>query len=306
MSETLANTRRPRLSPKLHPFIAGTVGGACGLLVAFPLDTIRIRMQLSSKTQHISSLETFRSTVRNEGAAALFRGVWSPLTMVAVQKAISFGSYAFFHETFKSYFSSRNYSPSVSQVAAGSAAGVVNALVSVPIDQIKIRLQADQQKSTVRDSLSIRGTFSKVRQIYREAGFATLYRGWQLACVKDVMGYALYFFLFEQTKELLIRKVSRPNHLPDAVSVWFAGGLTGMVGWAVVYPLDVIKSHIQNDRYGRNEPRQFATAAECVQNLIRSGGLTNLYRGMVPTLMRAFLGHSVLFLAFDATMKALR
>jgi len=51
--------------------IAGGFGGLCSLVVGYPFDTVKVRLQTSS--QYKSAVDCFFKTVKHEGFFSLFR-----------------------------------------------------------------------------------------------------------------------------------------------------------------------------------------------------------------------------------------
>jgi solute carrier family 25 aspartate/glutamate transporter 12/13 len=60
------------------------------------------------------------------------------------------------------------------------------------------------------------------------------------------------------------------------------GGFAGAVGCAVVYPIDLVKTRMQNQREGQ---RLYANSTDCFKQIIAKEGAKGLYRGLVPQLV---------------------
>lgn len=56
-------------------FIASIAGAVASITVAAPLDTIKTRIQNANFETRVHGLVVFRDLVRNEGPAALFKGL---------------------------------------------------------------------------------------------------------------------------------------------------------------------------------------------------------------------------------------
>lgn len=327
-----ASLPRWRMPLAAKSFLAGCVGGSVGLFVGFPLDTIRIRLQLSdlncvslvgstASGSHWfkNGLDCLLRTVREEGVLALYRGIVPPLVFVSVQKACSFGTYAAVNQALTS---ADTQSPGrirgvVQQLVSGVLAGAVNAVISTPIDQIKIRMQFERSQN-LQEALSFRRSWVILGSLYRTGGLPLVFRGVGLGCMKDMAGYSLYFLCYERIKRSLNSALSDPlpvlrdasaardrapaDHplLLSPLAVFLAGGLTGCIGWSVVYPIDFLKSNIQND-----STNCFRSSRDVLQKALDLGGWRKLYRGVGPTLARAFVTHSSVFAAYEATMAAM-
>lgn len=64
-------------------FVAGGFGGIAGIISGYPLDTLRIRQQQSSKAGSATSI--LRNVMATEGPSALYRGMAAPLASVTFQ-----------------------------------------------------------------------------------------------------------------------------------------------------------------------------------------------------------------------------
>ena len=57
----------------LAEFVGGQVAGVAGILVVYPLDTVKTRLQVNP--QYKNGAEVLRSMVRNDGFKSLYRGM---------------------------------------------------------------------------------------------------------------------------------------------------------------------------------------------------------------------------------------
>lgn len=63
------------------------------------------------------------------------------------------------------------------------------------------------------------------------------------------------------------------------------GAVAGAVGATAVYPIDLVKTRIQNQRAGELGELMYRNSADCFKKVIRHEGFTGLYRGLVPQLV---------------------
>ena len=71
-----------------------------------------------------------------------------------------------------------------------------------------------------------------------------LYKGFLPLCIRDVPGWAAYFYTNEFLKESFgVSDSSDDNwNRIDVLKRMWCGGVAGQVSWIVSYPLDVIKA----------------------------------------------------------------
>jgi solute carrier family 25 carnitine/acylcarnitine transporter 20/29 len=72
-------------------FLGGCIGGVSNVLSGHPLDTMKVRMQMSE----IGFMDCIRQMFRTEGSMSFFKGVASPLYSIPFVYALYFGSYEF-------------------------------------------------------------------------------------------------------------------------------------------------------------------------------------------------------------------
>ena len=122
---------------------------------------------------------------------------------------------------------------------------------------------------------------------------------------REIPGYVGYFGAYEAIKSQL----QGENGESSTWSVCVAGGLAGSAAWALSYPQDVIKSHIQLQTPGA-KPLYKSTLGdggflECGRQLIRQGGWQSLFRGFVPCMLRSMPANAAGFLAYEKAAAAL-
>lgn len=76
--------------------------------------------------------------------------------------------------------------------------------------------------------------------------------------------------------------------------------MAGAVSWLSVYPFDTIKSRIQAQCPGDLHYRGWL---DCGVTTMKEEGSRALWRGLTPTLMRAFLVNSTIFFTYEGLLK---
>lgn len=263
-------------------FIAGCIGGCAGIAVGHPFDTVKVQLQTQDalNPKYKGTLHCFRSLLVKEGIRGLYKGMSSPLLGVAAINAIVFGVYG----NTQRYCSDPN--SLVSHCLAGSVAGLVQTGICSPMELIKTRVQVAGNNMKPMDCL---------RDIYNTEGVRGVFRGLNITAAREVPSFATYFV----TYEYLTR--SDDNTRTSTVTMLLAGGIAGCASWAIVYPVDVIKSRLQVD--GMNGVPKYKNALDCCRKGIASEGLGFLTRGLTPTLMRAFPTNAACFTAVTWCMR---
>jgi solute carrier family 25 (mitochondrial carnitine/acylcarnitine transporter), member 20/29 len=81
----------------------------------------------------------------------------------------------------------------------------------------------------------------------------------------------------------------------------FAGGCAGSLTWALVYPVDVIKSQIQTAPL--DTPLRDLRMWTVGQSIVSKHGYRYLFRGLGITLVRAFPVNGTIFPVYEFTLR---
>jgi hypothetical protein len=206
---------------------------------------------------------------------------------------------------------------------AGSLTGASIGVFSTPFDLVKVQAQlASAHARSSTTAAAAHGTSSAsataaasaagngrgsswqtCKRLVSDHGIGVLYRGYAVNTLREILFATTYFGLYEHLKAGLTSALqATAPAIPAPVAVVAAGSLSGMSGWAVSFPLDVLKANIQGARSLAGPPVGLWTAARAQWS---AAGLSGFYRGIVPTMMRSMLVSGVRFSAYEATMRAL-
>jgi solute carrier family 25 carnitine/acylcarnitine transporter 20/29 len=280
-------------------FVAGLCGGVAGLVVGHPFDTIKARLQTQgvggSPIRYHGAIHCFTDIVKTEGVHGLYKGLTSPLLGMGAINATVFGVYGICirhldkHQNLPFLFNS---------AISGAAAGFVQSFICSPVELIKLRMQVHgigkDEPSLLRSKLwNKRETksshhrsslLSTGREIVLKEGLQGLNKGIISTLYRETPAFALYFFSFDFLC-LMLANGSPVSEL-GPMSLCIAGGISGINGWVISYPFDVVKSRIQVD--GVVGPPQYNGMIDCFKKSYRSEGWKVFFKGLTPTLVRAF------------------
>lgn len=288
-----------QLSSMLYEYrtiIAASAASTGGTLWAFPLDSIKTRLQ----THGYPSINAcIRATYAEEGLRGFFRGIVPPLISISAVKSISFSIY----EQTKGFLKTRMGADSLGTVTtrsfgAGATAGSIIAVISAPFELVKIQRQLEQLKlaqSGKQVQSQMQTTSYKVaKDIVRFRGPLGLYNGFHLHAARDILGTGFYFAAYDGLKFLSSNSTSPTTH-------FLSGGICGVITWIMVYPLDLVKSNIQQDVL--NPKPRYKSAMDAFKTLVGDKGLLRgvslLYRGISISLVRSFLLHASTFVIYE-------
>lgn len=220
---------------------------------------------------------------------------------MGVGLCVSVQFYAF-HEAKRQFLKRNNGEPlSYSQFyLAGAFAGAVNTAITSPVEQIRILLQTQPSG----EKKIYNGPVDAVRKIWAEQGLTKgLYRGFGVTLLRECQAYGVWFLTYEY---LMNETIKRTGQGRDSVPTWqlmLYGALAGEALWLASYPLDVIKSKVQSDSFKNS--RYGGSGLEAFRKTWRDQRWTGLWRGLVPTLLRAMPASAGTFATVELTLRLL-
>jgi len=201
----------------------------------------------------------------------------------------------------RSFSEVKNDQFSVAQVsAAGFFSAIPMTLITAPFERVKIILQIQGQKQLAPgEKPRYNGGVDVVRQLYKEGGIRSVFRGSAMTLARDGPGSAAYFATYETIKRKLTAKDE--NGVPKELSltaIMTAGASAGVAMWIPVFPVDTIKSRLQSAE-GR------PTISGVVKELYGRGGIRSFFPGFGPAMARAVPANAATFLGVELAQKAM-
>lgn len=174
---------------------------------------------------------------------------------------------------------------------AGFFSAVPTTLVAGPAERVKVLLQLQGQSGSTGPTYN--GPVDVVRQLYKEGGLKSIFRGTGATLARDGPGSAAYFCAYEVSKRMLTPAGQDPQQL-NFLNVLTAGGLAGMAMWGLAIPPDVIKSRYQGAPHGT-----YSGFLDCARKTIAQDGVKALFKGFGPAMARAFPANAATFVSSD-------
>lgn len=138
------------------------------------------------------------------------------------------------------------------EIVSSGSAGIVIGIISSPIDRFKIK-----------------------RQVLSNDIYSKPFKGVQLTLLREVPANIIYFNIYKFMRD-------------DQFNILISGGTAGILSWLFTYPIDVIKTRVQSDKY------------PSIKDAIMKKGL---YKGLSPCLARALVVNSIGFYVYEKTLK---
>jgi len=264
----------------MAPLLAGFSGGAISTIALYPLDLIKVRLQVnesSLRANRLTATQTVRAVLRHAGISGLYQG----LTPAVVGSSISWGGYFYFYEQFKRILKRTKYPQqtavtlsttttttttctmsSMDHFLLACAAGACMVALTNPIWLIKTRMQLQltgqqqqqqllPQNNAVTMKQPYRNMMDAARTIVRDEGILSLYKGAIPALLLTSHGgvqfvayeYLKKHFHYARAKRIKGTKVMERFHL--SIGYVTIGAIAKIIASTTTYPLQVVKSRLQ-------------------------------------------------------------
>ncbi|XP_033211559.1 mitochondrial ornithine transporter 1 [Belonocnema kinseyi] len=288
----------------LIDFIAGSLGGIALVYVGQPLDTIKVKMQTFPQL-YKGMTDCFMKTLKSDGIArGLYAGTLPAVVANVAENSVLFAAYGGCQKVIATATGVERVEEmnSLGNACAGFFAAFFSSLTLCPTELIKCRLQAmrevEVQRAAPGSTINMVGPWELTRQILREGGATGLFRGLTSTIAREMPGYFFFFGGYEATRELL----AKPGQSRDEIGwqkTMVAGAVGGTILWLVIFPADVVKSRIQVQNLK-------TPALVITKDIIKNEGVSALYNGLKPTLIRTVPATATLFVTYEYSKKMMQ
>jgi solute carrier family 25 carnitine/acylcarnitine transporter 20/29 len=157
-------------------------------------------------------------------------------------------------------------------------------VITAPFERVKVLLQIQGQRHLAPgEKPKYSGGVDVVRQLYKEGGVRSVFRGSAATLARDGPGSAAYFATYESIKRRLTPvdpSTGKPSGDLSLTAITCAGAAAGVAMWIPVFPIDTVKSRLQTME---GNP----TVAGVIKGLYKVGGVKAFFPGFGPAIMRA-------------------
>ncbi|KAJ0603593.1 putative mitochondrial carrier protein [Helianthus annuus] len=167
---------------------------------------------------------------------------------------------------------------------AGGVAGAISRTATAPLDRLKVSFAVQTTKTSIG---------STVKNIWKEGGASSFFRGNGLNVAKVAPESAIKFYVYEMLKEIIGK---------DDIGTFgrlLAGGTAGAVAQTAVYPMELVKTRLQTYV---SEPGKFPSLGKLSKDIWVHEGPRAFYKGMVPSLL-GIIPYAGIDLAVYETLK---
>ncbi|KAJ9063073.1 mitochondrial aspartate-glutamate transporter agc1 [Entomophthora muscae] len=265
-----------------YSFLLGSVAGAVGATVVYPIDLVKTRMQnqrsaVVGQILYKNSLDCFKKVVRGEGLIGLYRGLGPQLIGVAPEKAIKLTV----NDLVRSVMTDKATGdiPVWAEMLAGSCAGGSQVVFTNPLEIVKIRLQIQGELAKSKNGPPKRSALWIVRHL----GLLGLYKGVGACLLRDVPFSAIYFTAYSHLKRDYF--LESPTKKLSLLELLAAGAAAGMPAAYLTTPADVIKTRLQVE--AKKGETSYKGIRDAASKILKEEGFRAFFKGGPARIFRS-------------------
>nr|POE77743.1 calcium-binding mitochondrial carrier protein aralar2 [Quercus suber] len=267
-----------------HHFALGSIAGAFGAFMVYPIDLVKTRMQnqRSSRVGQLmykNSIDCFQKVIRNEGFRGLYSGVLPQLVGVAPEKAIKLTV----NDLVRGKFTKDGQIPLWAEIMAGGSAGACQVVFTNPLEIVKIRLQVQGEavKAAAREGEQV--SKRSALWIVRHLGLVGLYKGAGACLLRDIPFSAIYFPTYSHLKRDYFGE--SPQKKLGVLQLLTAGAIAGMPAAYLTTPCDVIKTRLQVE--ARKGDTAYTGLRDAATKVFQEEGFRAFFKGGAARVLRS-------------------
>lgn len=291
--------------------ISGMTGGVTATTVFFPLNTIRLRLQVDQKMKSASMIATARDITRDGGILKLYQGWCSSEICFATSNFVYFYLYTAFKIVYRARKRMKQDADisTVANLGIASFAGALNVVVTAPLWTASARLSTQRTDSMKDDgtmarldswSRSYTGLLDCLLRVAREEGIPALWNGTSSGLVL-VSNPSIQFVVYERLRAPLVAAAVRRGGRMTAVEIFIIGAIAKAVATVLTYPLQIAQARLLVQK--TRATVQYRNTADCLAQIAASDGLLGWFKGMEAKLAQTVLTSAFQFLTYEQTQR---
>lgn len=172
--------------------------------------------------------------------------------------------------------------------------GVAQVLVGQPFDTTKVRIQSSPNPQT--------SPIEVIRSLLKNEGPMAFYKGTLLPLIGIGACVSIQFSVNEYMKRVFTYVNGGPNRM-DSLQFLLAGGAGGFANGFLASPIEHVRIRLQIQTGAANGSPLYKGPFDVLRHLHQTGGISTIFRGLVPTLYRESFGIGVYFMTFEALVQ---
>jgi solute carrier family 25 carnitine/acylcarnitine transporter 20/29 len=243
-----------------------------------------------------------KDILKTDGVKGLYAGMAAPLGAQIFMNSLSFAGDSIALKILEPDLRRGQQGQTKNLIISGMFGGFLQCLVLVPSDLIKCKIQY------MGENVIKPGPIQVTKEIIKTEGVLGLYRGFSVTAIREIPAFGIYFYGYKASLQYLRNlpifsppkptNSTTPTTNESALPIMIAGAFAGSCSWGMVYPVDVVKTHVQLSAASTatfKEPSFF----EVAKQLYNKHGLRVYSNGLAPTIIRAAPVNAVIFFIYE-------
>lgn len=316
-------TDKDRMVKALKEALSGLGGNIFSSNIIFPMDVVKIRMQVPGCT-YKNMFDGLSRIFNEEGLAALYTGLSSEILKSGTQTFIYFFAYSALKDYAAAVLMKRELAklqekqakeaqqsntntqeipkslatavkhqqlPILVNLLVGFVAGCITQIFVNPLSVIQTRIMTNKKAGGAQATV-----LSMAMKIIKEEGFTALYKGiipTFILCINPAIQYLVFDNLKAYYKKFLYKQANSRN--PNALENFFMGAISKVVATVSTYPYIMAKVRLQY-KAKSGEP-QYSGTLDVILKILSNDGVLGLFAGLQPQLFKSILSGALLLMA---------
>lgn len=180
---------------------------------------------------------------------------------------------------------------------SGFLAGIGLALITTPIDNVRIKMQSVQnieilEKAKYRNS----NTLACVINTYKTNGLRGFFKAFHFSLLREGIASTVYFSSYEYLKNK--EKIKNRTTKIQFYKSFLFGAIAGGINWLITFPIDTVKTKLISDSVITNN-NVYKNSLDCIKVNYEKSGIKGFYNGFSLVFFRGLIVNGVVLSSFD-------
>jgi len=266
--------------------ISGMTGGVTAITVFYPLNIIRMKLQVDEAMKSDSVLGVAKKIADTEGFSALYQGWWSSVVSLGASNFVYFYVYNAMKTVYKKLIaqSEKAVIDPITNLIIASLAGVINVLATTPLWVAGTRLSTQSKKSS-DNRKPYAGVADCLQRIASEEGVPALWKGVGPSLML-VSNPSIQFVTYERLRAPIAKAAEKRGTPITALEFFVIGAIAKALATVLTYPIQLAQSRLRADKGTTEDPtkRNYKDSSDVLKKIYKQEGVKGLYKGMEAKL----------------------
>ena len=226
----------------IYKLLPGFFQGLTRVSISYPADVVKVQMQ---KQLFPNTYLTVKHILKND-ISKFYRGSSIAYLTISLERSLQF----YYLEKFQ-----KNYNPFLS----GFIVSILSSIYNLPIQYLTTNIALIKKTDNIT-----------VNKFIKTTSIKNMYKGYLVETPKNIIGSTVYLGSYMKLRSMSENKTLYP----------FFGGLSGIIVWLLIYPLDTIKTELQTTMN--------INIKNTIYDRYKKYGIKSFYKGITPVLIRTF------------------